>query len=180
MSNDVPAGVILVRDFVNTADTETATDDLSTHGALTHFLFSAGLLSRRTPSTAEDLVFAQSLRAALRRALELNHDGDSDTIPALQPLLSRLPLRVQWEGDGTTLVPVEKGVMGALAALAIAVNDSVVAGTWWRLKICSADECAWAYYDASKNRSRNWCEHGCGNKSKTRAYRARLRAAATT
>ena len=45
------------------------------------------------------------------------------------------------------------------------------------LKICSSDECEWAYYDHSKNRSRHWCEYGCGNRVKTRAYRARRRAA---
>nr|WP_238993230.1 CGNR zinc finger domain-containing protein [Nocardioides caldifontis] len=46
--------------------------------------------------------------------------------------------------------------------------------------MCAADDCAWAYYDhsrnRSRNRSRNWCELGCGNKAKTRAYRERLRA----
>ena len=180
MSSETPAGITLIRDFVNTTDMETNTDDLSTRSELTHFLVCAGLLSRRTPSTAAELALARSLRAAIRRALELNHDGSSDTIPALQPLLSQLPLRLRWEGDGTTLVPVETGVMGGLAGLAIAVNDSVAGKTWRRLKICFADDCAWAYYDASKNQSRNWCEYGCGNKFKTRAYRARRKAAATT
>ncbi|HTE72674.1 MAG TPA: CGNR zinc finger domain-containing protein [Actinomycetes bacterium] len=32
--------------------------------------------------------------------------------------------------------------------------------------------------DQTKNRSRAWCEWGCGNKAKTRAYRARKKAAA--
>ena len=50
-------------------------------------------------------------------------------------------------------------------------------GQWWRLKICASDECEWAYYDHSKNRSRNYCEYNCGNKLKTRAYRARQKAA---
>ena len=56
--------------------------------------------------------------------------------------------------------------------------DAATAGIWWRLKICASDECEWAYYDHSKNRSRSYCEYGCGNKLKTRAYRARRRAAA--
>ena len=47
------------------------------------------------------------------------------------------------------------------------------AGTWWRLKICASDECEWAYYDHSKNRSRQWCEYGCGNRIKSRNFRAR-------
>ena len=47
--------------------------------------------------------------------------------------------------------------------------------SWRRLKICAFDECQWAFYDHSKNRSRTWCEWGCGNKVKTRNYRARQR-----
>ena len=67
---------------------------------------------------------------------------------------------------------------GGLAHLLVAVNTAVADGSWRRLKVCPADDCGWAYYDASKNRSRNWCEWGCGNKAKTRSYRARRKAAA--
>ena len=62
---------------------------------------------------------------------------------------------------------------GALARIGLAAHEATAEGIWWRLKICASDECEWAYYDHSKNRSRNWCEYGCGNKLKTRAYRAR-------
>jgi predicted RNA-binding Zn ribbon-like protein len=45
-------------------------------------------------------------------------------------------------------------------------------GTWHRLKACR--QCAWAYYDYSKNRSATWCSMAiCGNRTKTRAYRRR-------
>ena len=56
------------------------------------------------------------------------------------------------------------------------MNEAVADGTWRRLKICADHECDWAYYDASKNRARNWCEYGCGNRAKVRAYRQRQRA----
>ena len=62
---------------------------------------------------------------------------------------------------------------GGLARIAIAAHTATTERTWPRLKICAWDECEWAYYDHSKNRSRHWCEYGCGNKVKTRAYRAR-------
>ena len=68
------------------------------------------------------------------------------------------------------------GVRGALARIGLAAHEAAAEGVWWRLKICSSDECEWAYYDHSKNRSRHYCEYGCGNKLKTRAYRARRRA----
>ena len=44
-------------------------------------------------------------------------------------------------------------------------------------QVCVADDCQWAFYDTSKNRSRHWCSMGvCGNRQKTRTYRARQRA----
>jgi predicted RNA-binding Zn ribbon-like protein len=83
---------------------------------------------------------------------------------------------LDWDAErGPTLAPAGRGVVQALARVAIAAHDCVTEGIWDRLKVCSADDCAWAYYDHSKNRSRNWCEYGCGNKIKTRAYRERRR-----
>lgn len=55
------------------------------------------------------------------------------------------------------------------------MHDAVGDDSWARLKVCSAEECAWAYFDTTKNRARAWCEWGCGNRSKTRSYRARRR-----
>jgi len=47
-------------------------------------------------------------------------------------------------------------------------------GTWERLKVCLADDCQWAYYDRSRNRSSVWCDmQVCGNRQKVRAFRAR-------
>lgn len=181
-SSDVPTPVApdevaVVRDFVNTTDLETATDDLSTRAELTGYLHEAGLLPRRTPSTQDDLGLAHQLRQGLRRALELNHDGASEPIPELDDALARLPLELRWDGASAVLAPTRSGVAGAFSLVAIAMNRAVAEHSWWRLKICSSDECEWAYYDASKNRSRNWCEYGCGNRIKVRAYRARQRSA---
>lgn len=64
------------------------------------------------------------------------------------------------------------------ARIGIAAREASSAGLWSRLRICSSDECEWAYSDHSKNRSRQRCEYGCGNRLETRAYRARQRAAA--
>ena len=91
-------------------------------------------------------------------------------------MLAHLPVRLRWTGDGVVAVPAEDGVAGALARVGLAALEARASEVWWRLKICAFDECEWAYYDHSKNRSRHYCEYGCGNKLKTRAYRARRRA----
>lgn len=175
---DVPADVALVRDFVNTTDRETGTDDLDSTAGLTGFLHGHGLLARRGRSSAADLELAHRLRAGLRRALEHNHDGTSGDVAGLDGALGALPIRMQWDGDRTRLVPSGPQVRAGLAAVALAAQSAAETATWDRLKICAADECGWAYYDASRNRSRAWCEYGCGNRVKVRAYRARRRAVA--
>ncbi|MGI8434380.1 MAG: CGNR zinc finger domain-containing protein [Nocardioidaceae bacterium] len=131
---------------------------------------------RRTRSSAIDLALAHELRAGLHEALSLTHARNVQRLPQLDAVASQLPLQLRWLEGEPRLAPVGAGVPGALAKVLIAVETAAQSGTWERLKICSADTCAWAYYDASKNQSRNWCELGCGNKIKTRAYRARRQA----
>ena len=47
-------------------------------------------------------------------------------------------------------------------------------GTWERLKACRNEDCRWAFYDVSKNRSGSWCDMAvCGARHKMRAYRKR-------
>jgi len=45
-----------------------------------------------------------------------------------------------------------------------------------RVKLCEGDDCGWLFVDASRNRSRRWCDmSGCGNLAKVRRFRARHR-----
>lgn len=175
---DAPPPIAVVRDFVNTTDHETGGDDLSTPADLARYLRAEGLCSGRRQASDEDLLLAHRLRAGLRRALELNHDGMPASLPELRAALPELPIGLDWSEQGAALRTTADGVLGALARIGLAAHACTVDGIWWRLKICASDDCAWAYFDHSRNRSRNWCEYGCGNKVKTRAYRARQRSAA--
>jgi predicted RNA-binding Zn ribbon-like protein len=165
----------VVRDFVNTTDTETGADELTTQADLVRYLSREGLLPGTARATADDLALARRLRAGLRKALEANHDGSARSLPELASALRDLPVALDWTDTGPTLRTTATGVRGALAKVGLAAQEAANEGLWWRLKICSLDECEWAYYDHSKNQSRSWCEYGCGNKVKTRAYRARQR-----
>lgn len=175
---DVPASIAVVRDFVNTTEFETGGDDLTTPAELARYLVAEGLLTTTARATAQELALARGLRSGLRAALEDNHDGRRSALPDLEAALGSLDVRLTWTEEGASLTPTRTGVRGALARIGIAAHQAAVDGLWWRLKICSSDECAWAFYDHSKNRSRQWCEFGCGNRMKTRAYRARQKAAA--
>jgi len=153
---------------------------------LTRWLFDHGLLERCVAATDDELALARQLRAGLHDALVANHDGSFD-YSALEFAATQLPLTLSAAAAATEpgrpgrqpgLRPVHDGIRGALSRVLIAVNSSVADDTWRRLKICSADDCLWAFFDTTKNRSRAWCEWGCGNKAKTRSYRARKKAAA--
>ena len=89
--------------------------------------------------------------------------------------LAQLDVCLTYGATGPALTTAASGVGGGLARIGVAAHTMAVEGLWERLKICSSDECGWAYFDHSKNRSRSWCEYGCGNKIKTRSYRARQR-----
>jgi predicted RNA-binding Zn ribbon-like protein len=108
----------------------------------------------------------------------LGHQGpDTPQLPPeLDETLARLPLRVTFGAERPVLVPVRGGVEGGLARIAAAMIACLSDGTWARLKVCQEDTCRWAFLDTSKNRSRAWCSmRVCGNRTKTRAYRARRR-----
>ena len=177
---DVPAALAVVRDFVNTSDHELGTDELETRNGLAEWLARAELVptTGRADPSESDLELARRLRAGLRSALELNHDGGDGPLPALQEALAELPVALAWDGAAPVLTTPATGALGGLARVALAAHEGVSSGEWARLKICAFDECEWAYVDQSKNRSRAYCEYGCGNKLKTRAYRARQRAGA--
>ncbi|MEV4476839.1 CGNR zinc finger domain-containing protein [Nonomuraea sp. NPDC049504] len=158
----MPFSTELVRDFVNTFDVETQTDELSSPAELALWLRERDLAGPHDRATDDDLRTAHELRESLRAALR----REAADLPGL-------PLRVVvTPEEGPGLAPVADGVSGGLARIAAAA----VTASWDRLKVCAEGTCQWAFIDSSKNRSRSWCSmRVCGNRTKTRAYRARKR-----
>lgn len=184
----------LVCDFVNTYDVESDTDSIPSPAALTAWLGGRGLIGPRDSAGDADVSLAADLREALRAALRHNHDrvgahdradngdgpggdrdhGGEERRPGPSRPFAALPLRVALTASGPVLEPVSTGVPGALAGIAAAVMGAHADGRWPRLKVCAESTCQWAFIDSSKNRSRSWCSmRVCGNRTKTRAYRAR-------
>jgi CGNR zinc finger/Putative stress-induced transcription regulator len=56
---------------------------------------------------------------------------------------------------------------------AMAMVDVVRMKELDRLRVCSAEDCNNVVVDLSKNRSRRYCDSGCGNRANVAAYRAR-------
>lgn len=168
----------LLRDFVNTYDVEAETDELASPAELTVWLRERGMIESAERAVDRDLAVATHLREGLRLALRHNHDAVPYEIPEeLDAALSALPLRVGLARGSPTLEPTVSGVPGGLTRIAALIPAAHADGTWPRLKVCVESTCQWAFIDTSKNRSRSWCSmRVCGNRTKTRAYRARRQA----
>jgi len=170
----------LVSSFVNTLEKKTSRPDeenLDSPEALRRWMDEQGI-----PAGGElgprDLERAIEFREAMRHLLLANNGAelDAEALRGLRAAADAGLIRVEIEEDGQAFPrPAEEGVPALFARLLAAVADIQCAGTWERLKACAADDCQWAFYDTSRNRSRTWCSmEVCGNRAKTRAYRARL------
>jgi predicted RNA-binding Zn ribbon-like protein len=171
-----PGSLERVRRFLNTVNPESGGDHFETSTSLAHWLEREGY-GRPVRVTATDRRRAVTVRQALRDLAYANHEGSTDrrAIAALDDAASRLPVTLRF--GPPRLEPGQRGVDAALAAILVATYDSMVSGTWTRLKACRNAHCRWTFYDHSKNASGAWCSTlACGSRMKVRAYRARRRA----
>ena len=126
-------------------------------------------------ATLETFVNADDEREpAFREALRalLADRRDEEAIAALNAAAEQARLGVRFDPDGAARLEGDGLVASLLAIIARAQAD----GTWARMKACRAEDCRWAFYDRSRNRSRAWCSMSeCGNRAKARSYRARQR-----
>ncbi len=166
--------LVVVEQFLNTLDERTFTwhglkrvagDTLTSVEALSAWFDAHDLAAPGQRLRPSDLDDAVALRSALRAAL-------TDGTPGADAL-ARFPLRMEPDPSGGLRITAVSGVPG-LNTIVETVAVSVAGGGWNRLKLCAAEDCRWAFYDASRNGGGRWCSMGaCGNRNKTRAYRLR-------
>ena len=172
-----PGRLQIVQAFLNTANPKVGREDFTDAAALKSWLTSNELLSASAHVSDADVRQAAAVRDALYRLLEARQSGASDPIAVetLNRSTRSAQMSVSFGREGRARIePLAPAVDGALGKLIAIVVDAMADGTWDRLKICRSDDCAWAFYDRSKNRSGAWCDiTDCGNIAKARAYRAR-------
>jgi predicted RNA-binding Zn ribbon-like protein len=176
----IPAGAKLIEDFVNTNELDKADGEhLRDPGALRDWLSERDLLPGGAHVGGDDLENALAVREALRALLLANNGAPLDThaVTTLNSAAGRSRLRVSFSPAGQAeLVPDEADVPGALSRMLAVAYTAMADESWERLKACRLDDCQWAFFDQSKNRSRTWCSMKvCGNRAKARAYRERQR-----
>ncbi len=176
-----PQPLELVQRFVNSIDLENGEDELESPEALRSWFTERGLIGPREPVGRADLRRALEVREGLR-AMLLQNNGlplDAGRVARLDRAAARAGVRLQFRpGGDPELVPGGRGTDAALGRLMAIVAEAVATGTWERLKACPREECEWAFYDQSKNRSGRWCKmEECGNLAKAKRFRERRRGA---
>ena len=140
--------------------------------------------SERSPAEAESVLErAKELREAVYRVFSARFHGDA--LPADD--LRRISDEYAYAAAQRVLAPTESGEIDfawrdtdalerplwpiAVSAAVLASSDELD-----RVKECATDNCNWLFLDASKNRSRRWCEmKECGNRAKARRHYQRHR-----
>ena len=179
-----PGDLRFVQGLLNTLDLSKGVDQLGDPVAAGAWLQRFGLVRPGRTIDAEDAARLRRFREAIRALL--SHDEDDgaedggDEIGALNDLTADVALGVTFGPGGAVMVQNRSdGIAGALGTLLVAITAAAAQGTWQRLKVCSRDSCRWAFYDASKNRSSNWCSmEVCGNREKVARHRHKATAGA--
>ena len=161
--NAAPEPLRLVQSFVNTVNIESGEDWMP-----------KWLREQGVRPTAPALERAREVRESIRELLYGNNGQQVEGDPrgTLNAAAAESRLTIDFTNGG--IVPRAPGLAGALGRVIVTVFTAMADGSWGRLKACRNHHCRWAFYDYSKNRSASWCSMQlCGNRTKTRAYRAR-------
>jgi predicted RNA-binding Zn ribbon-like protein len=172
-----PEPLEAVRSFINSKELDPPRDELSSPAALGEWIEAHGLPGAGDAFDEDDLRRAIEFRESLRSFVLANNGEELEpaAVATANDIATRahFVLRFDDQGEGG-LEPDGEGIDRALGALSAIVAQSMIDGTWTRLKACRNHTCEWAFYDHSKNRSSTWCTMAvCGSRSKSREYRKR-------
>ena len=159
--------------LVNTGLQET--EELATPEQLGEFVRRWDWSGRIVGDEAE-LAEVQALRPRLRRLWLADKDEKARLVNEMLREGGALPQLVKHDQYDYHLHATLSDAALAdrmMVEAAMAVIDVVRAGELGRLRVCAADDCQDLLVDLSKNRSRRFCDGGCGNRVNVAAYRAR-------
>ncbi len=177
---DTEVGLAAAAALVNTSDGDD--DHLPDVAALDEFVRMWGWTGERKRDEAE-LRAVKALRPRLRQFWEL---GDERVVALANELLREakaLPQLVKhdvWDYHLHATPPDAPLATRMAVEAAMAIVDVVRTKELSRLRICDFPGCDNVVVDLSKNRSKRFCEAGCGNRAAVAAYRARKAGTATT
>jgi predicted RNA-binding Zn ribbon-like protein len=150
-------------------------DRLSDVDSLEAFMDTWGWTGRRR-GTMTELEAVHALRPRLARIWTAGEDEAVEIVNGLLREARALPQLVQHGEWGYHLHAWsdEASVADRMAVeAAMAMTDVIRMDELSRLRVCAGEDCGFVVVDLSKNRSRRYCDSGCGNRANVAAYRAR-------
>ena len=191
-------GGALCLDFVNTGSARREgpfRERLHTYADLVTWSERVGLL---TPSEASEmknraltdparaktvLEKARALREAIYRVFSARVSGETAEFPDVDLIgrtyadaSARRILVDTEQGFQLSWPRPARALEQLLWPVAVSAAELLVSEERVRVKECATDNCNWLFLDASKNRSRRWCEmKECGNREKARRHYAKHR-----
>ncbi|NMO56092.1 CGNR zinc finger domain-containing protein [Actinoplanes sp. TBRC 11911] len=172
-SHDTETALAGAAALVNTAGRDG--EELPDTVALDHFFVDQGWTGR-IEGTAAELRAVQELRPRLRRLWESGEDEVVAMVNGLLREFHALPQLVRHHNWPYHLhaTPQDAPLATRMAVdAAMAFVDVVREGQLDRLRICEFPDCGNVVVDLTRNRSKRFCEAGCGNRAAVNAYRAR-------
>src|SRR6266545_4673935 len=176
-AHDTEEALVSAAALVNTdAPDEEGLPDVT---ALDLFFRTHGLTGKPVHDEAE-LRSVRALRPRLRRIWAADEDEVVEIVNGLLREYNALPQLVRHDGWPYHLhaTPPDAPLATRMAVeAAMAFVDVVRNRELSRLRICEYPSCRGVVVDLSKNRSKRFCDAGCGNRAAVTAYRARKAAA---
>lgn len=161
--------------LVNTASD--GAEGLADPADLDAFVERWGWTGGRARDRAE-LEAVRALRRRLRAVWETDETGAVGIVNSLLREADARPQLVRHDGwDYHVHATSSEAPLADRIAVdaAMALVDVIRTKQLDRLRICAAGDCSDVLVDLSRNRSRRFCDRGCGNRANVAAYRARLR-----
>lgn len=174
-AHDTEVALAVVVALVNTEDDGSLDTIADLDAFVTHWRWTG---SHR--HTRAELDAVQALRPRLRELWNRDTDGVVGIVNALLADARALPQLVKhddWDYHLHATQPEAPLADRMAVEAAMALVDVVRVNALDRLRSCAADDCRDVLVDLSKNRSRRFCDSGCGNRANVAAYRARRSAA---
>jgi predicted RNA-binding Zn ribbon-like protein len=169
-----------VRHFVHQGAQHQQSDELTGPRELGTWMAQRGLIKESAGKIAPAMFDAAlRLRTDIRAYLACDpaERRKSDRIADhLSKALASFPLAAAMRDGRLVLQPSRHDAVAGLSYVVAELYDGSIIGTLDRLKMCAAEECRRVFFDRSKPSTRRWCMSTlCGNRMKTRTYRARHR-----
>lgn len=167
-------------DLVNTFDTATGEEKLTSPADITVFIHSRDgeWCTPGWKAEEADLHMVRALRSQLRKVFDA-HD-EKEAVEVINSVLSEVVAvpRLSLHGEGPHLhFETEQDSpaqwLGAVTAMGLTV--AIIEGGYERFGTCKSSTCDDVFVDTSRNRSRRNCSDTCTSRENVAAHRARRR-----